>query len=301
MSALIDPVDPDLYYVPKARPVLKWVGGKAQLQDVILKEIDRLHPAPIEQYYEPFAGGLAIFFALRAKGKIKKAVLSDTNEELINFYLQIQNEPEALIAALRKLRSQTGGEKHYYAVRSQKLKNPAARAARFKYINARGYNGLWRVNKKNLCNVPWGRHKRPPEILKEEAIWAAHHAFDGAEIKVAAFSAICRDIMEVRRPADRLVYLDPPYWPTRTTASFTSYSAEGFGPADHDALECWMDFFAEYKIPALLSNSDVPDVHQIFKDYKRKKVSARRNVNSVGTGRGAVSELLIESTWKKKK
>ena len=297
MSALNYPVDEYGQYVMTARPVLKWVGGKSQLEAPILKAIERLHPGEISVYYEPFAGGLAIFFALRRQFKIRSAVLSDTNEELINFYLQVQQEPEALIIALRKLKASGSGEKHYYEVRDSRPKSGAARAARFKYLNARGYNGLYRVNKKNIFNVPWGRHKKPPEILHEDALWAAHHALSIAEIKCVSYLKIFEDVLPM---LPGFVYLDPPYWPTRPTANFTSYTSEDFGQQDQKELRYQFGKLATAGTStALLSNSDVPETRKLYSLFKKKKVSARRNVNSVGSGRGAVSELLVESSFRK--
>lgn len=301
MSALIDPAD-QYEWMPRAasmtsqaKPVLKWVGGKAQLEGPILKEIARLHPGVINHYYEPFAGGLAIFFALRRRFCIKTATLSDANEELINFYQQIQNEPEGLIIALRKLKKQGFSEKRYYEVRASKPKSDAGRAARFKYINACGYNGLWRVNKKNECNVPWGRRVRAPEICDEDALWAAHHALAIAEIKHESFE---RALMApVLYPG--FVYLDPPYWPKRPTASFTSYTSVGFGAESQVTLAHLLRRIAcDGTSTALLSNSDVPATRKLYLDFKKKKVLARRNVNSVGTKRGQVSELLVSSEFK---
>ncbi len=301
MSALINPVDTDLYYISKARPVLKWAGGKAQLKPIILRAINRIHPDPIEYYYEPFAGGLAVFFALRAAGRIHRARLSDTNEELINFYLQIQSKPRALFAALGRLKAEGSGEEHYKKVRAWEPRSDADRAARFKYINARGYNGLWRVNKKNECNVPYGHHKKPPEILDEEALWAAHYAFQGINIHSGGFDKVCLDLRAINTVSGSFLYLDPPYWPTRPTANFTSYTADGFGKKEQESLADHLRAFAHLGIPALLSSSNVPETRALYRDFKRRLVSARRNINSVGTDRGAVKELLVESTFRKTK
>jgi DNA adenine methylase len=298
MSALIDPVDPDLYYIPKVRPVVRWVGGKSQLKDVILKEIDRLYPERIETYYEPFAGGLAVFFALVAAGRIDRAVLSDSNAELMGFYLQIQKQPKALIAALKKLKKKGFGEKRYYEVRDWKPHGDADQAARFKYLNACDFNGLYRVNRQNVFNVPYGHAKKPPEICDEEAIWAAHYALQCAVLYTSDFIGICHDIRATCAQKS-FVYLDSPYWPTKPTSDFTTYTPGGFKAKDQEALAYQMKEFARLGIPALLSNSDVPATRKLYAAFKKKKVSARRNVNSVGTGRGAVSELLVESTFRK--
>lgn len=298
MSALTDPIDEEALLISQSKPVLKWVGSKRQLEAPILKAIARLHPDPIDTYYEPFAGGLAVFFALRRRLLIKQAVLSDTNEELINFYLQIQNAPEALIGALKKLKSEGhGGEKRYYAVRASKPQTDAARAARFKYINAEGYNGLWRVNKQNGCNVPWGRRKKPAEILDEDAIWAARDALSIATIRCEDYRAVVRDARGKRG----LIYFDPPYWPTRPTANFTSYTVDDFRqPQQEELAQLFGELARSGRRPvALLSNSDVPGTRKLYADYTKQRLQARRNVNSDAAKRGAVSELLVESTLRK--
>jgi len=285
--------DPDRR-VRQAKPLLKWVGGKTQLLPVILKEIDRLHPGPIDQYYEPFLGGAAVFFALARLRRLKSAILSDSNEELINFYEAVQSSPASLIRALARLKKKGFGESRYYEVRDVVPRSEIGRAARFLYINKCGYNGLWRVNQKAICNVPYGHHKIPPTILDEEAIWSAHYALACAELRWAPFWSV--DIFNL--PAT-FVYFDPPYWPTRPTANFTSYTAFGFTKGHQQELARWMREIARHRIPVLLSNSDVPETRELYHGLKIKTVQARRNVNSVGSGRGAVSEILVSSETKR--
>jgi len=281
------------------RPLLKYVGGKSQLLWAILPAIDRLHPGKIDCYYEPFAGGLAVFFALVAAGKIKRAHLSDTNAELIHFYKLVQNHPQALIDALQKLKKKGFSEERYYEVRAWKPNDLPAQGARFLYLNKCGYNGLYRVNKKGGFNVPWGRRGRatPPEICDEEGIWAAHQALQCAAIDVSDFRPVCANLS---RGVAKLLYLDPPYWPTRPTANFTSYTANEFKAIDqHGLAACFRDLAAR-KIPALLSNSSVPETRALYREFEHQRVLARRNVNSNGQGRGAVPELLVSAVFKKK-
>lgn len=293
---MIDPVDREAYYLVKAAPVIKWAGGKRQLQEPILKIIDRMHPDKIGCYYEPFAGGLAIFFALVEKNKIDTAVLSDTNVELMEFYRVIKEQPGSFIAKVKTLKKRGTSEKAYYAMRASKPRTPLGRAARFLYLNKTGFNGLYRVNQKNVFNVPFGKRNNP-ELLDEEAIWAAHYALRGATLRTASFSEICVEIF--RSPSDSFTYFDPPYWPTRPTANFTSYTPNNFGHVEQVELATWLWQFTKGSVPALLSNSDVPETRELYAAFKKQEISARRNINSDGQKRGAVSELLVESTFRK--
>ncbi len=280
--------------VAQAKPFIKWAGGKRQLEDVILEEIDRLHPEHIERYYEPFLGGGAIFFALCRCSWIGSAVLSDANAELVHLYQQIQNEPEALIVALRSLRKLGTTAERFAIVRSSKPRSDAARAARTLFLNKTCYNGLYRVNREGGFNTPFG-HRKNPQILDEEALWSAHHALSIAEVRVADFRVICEEAREQRG----FVYLDPPYWPVRSDKSFTAYTGAGFGKGDQEDLAKWMGRFATEGVPALLSNADLPHTRALYAGLEVKKVRARRSVNSDAAGRGEVGELLVASRYRK--
>ena len=63
-------------FVPKARPFLKWAGGKQWLAPVARLLLPENFSGI---YHEPFLGGGAMFFALSPS----RAVLSDANAELI--------------------------------------------------------------------------------------------------------------------------------------------------------------------------------------------------------------------------
>ena len=138
-----------------AKPFVKAVGGKTFLLPEILARL----PAKISTYYEPFLGGGAVFFALASERRFKRAVIGDANEELMNLYAVIRQDPYDLINFLDDGFGQD--EKSYYAIRAANPKNlrDLPRAARTLYLNKVGFNGLYRVNKKGVFNVPWGRQE----------------------------------------------------------------------------------------------------------------------------------------------
>lgn len=285
--------------IEDAQPIVKWAGGKRQLEGVILKHAYRIHPGEITDYYEPFAGGLAIFFALAREKRIKRAVLSDTNADLINLYQVVKKDPRPLTRDLKKLADETGfSEAAYYEVRACRPESPAARAARFLYLNKVGYNGLYRVNAKGDFNVPYGHPKKPPKILHEDALRAAHLALQCAELAVASYDSVQIQDGRNRSP---FAYFDPPYWPTKPTSSFTSYTAGGFCEVDQVRLANEFEGVTARGISALLSNSHVPGTRRLYAPFVSRVVEATRRVNSVGTGRGKVQEILVESRLKKRK
>ena len=143
----------------EAQPFLKWVGGKSQL----LAQFDRFFPREIERYVEPFIGGGAVFFHLKARFPKMQASLRDDNAELINCYQAVRDNVKELMRRLDEhvRQFQTEGERYYYLVRSQhQLTDPLERAARMIFLNKTCFNGLWRVNGRGEFNVPIGSYKK---------------------------------------------------------------------------------------------------------------------------------------------
>ena len=158
-------------------------GGKRQLLEPILAFVERAFPDQIEKYYEPFAGGGAVFFALVARGKFKRARLSDKNEDLIRVYSALRDDAVAVIHELEKLCQAKLSEDNYYKVRASRPTKVPARAARMLYLNRTGYNGLYRVNRSGEFNVPYGRYKKP-NVLDPARLLATAGALQGVELAV---------------------------------------------------------------------------------------------------------------------
>jgi DNA adenine methylase len=266
-----------------ARPFVKAVGGKTFLLPEILPRL----PAKINTYYEPFVGGGAVFFALASERRFKLAVIGDANEELMNLYYVIRKYPYDLIAFLDDGFKQD--EKSYYKIRAQNPKDlrQLARAARTLYLNKVSFNGLYRVNKKGVFNVPWGRQEGRT-LLDEENI---HNCCDA--LGRAALTAL--DFGVTVAPAKRgdTVYFDCPYLPVSDTANFTTYTAGGFTLEDQTHLRDVAKKLVERGVYVLLSNADTPLTRKLYRGFKIEEVQTPRRVNSKGGKRGNVGELLI--------
>ncbi len=263
-----------------ARPVLKWAGGKRQLQRHILEKL----PPRIETYYEPFVGGGAVFFALASEGRFKRAVLGDRNPELIAVYHALITDVDGVIRELRKYRYD---ETQYYRVREQRPRGLVQRAARIIYLNKTGYNGLYRVNRSGQFNVPFGKHKSPL-ICDEDNLKAAAEALSRAEVVTDDFESVCRRAK--RRDA---VYLDPPYLPVSKTSSFAAYDPLPFGVEEHRRLAAVFARLEKKGVNVVLSNSYTPDTRAIFGKFRYVKVPVKRPINSKGSLRGPVDEILV--------
>lgn len=277
-----------------ARPFLKWAGGKRQL----LPKIRPLFPREFGTYFEPFVGAGAVLFDLQPS----RAVINDANEELINCYRVVKSNPDAIIKLADKHR-RNDSKDYFERLRALDRKpglqalSPEERAARVIYLNKSCFNGLYRVNRHGHFNVPYRKHDKPPRVVDPEDIRAVSAYLNEARVEI-----MCGDFRDAVAGARRgdFVYFDPPYDPVSKSASFTSYATGGFGREEHTALKRLCDELTARGCRVLLSNSDTEFVRELFRNRRRyavREVGARRNINSVGTGRGKVGELLIFNNY----
>ncbi|MBI3242008.1 MAG: DNA adenine methylase [Chloroflexi bacterium] len=273
------------------KPFLKWAGGKTQL----LSQLQPLFPRQFSGYHEPFVGSAAVYFHLynliqsgELKASLKRVSLTDSNEELINCYRAVRDDVEAVIEILAD-HKENHSRRYYYAVRAERQphQNNVERAARLIYLNKTCYNGLYRVNRKGLFNVPMGRYKNPG-IFDPDELRAASRALDGVSIEVADF----RDVLK-RARKDDFVYFDPPYYPLSKTASFTSYTMQPFGKFEHESLALVARALDEKGCRVMVNNSWSDYTRRLYFGFKRVELKANRSINSKAAKRGKISEMVV--------
>lgn len=268
------------------KPFLRWVGGKRRLTDKILSYL----PEKIHDYREPFLGGGAVFFALRAQNRLTGLVLlSDANEELINAYVCVRDQPGLLMGALYVLSKQHCKEAYYEQRNVIPPKHlQVSRAARFIYLNRVSFNGMYRVNKAGKFNVPLDPKRKP--MPDEKVIRAASAALQGV-------SLVCFDYHEpltVNVTRQTSIYADPPYIPLKAdTPSFTSYTSDGFDDEDQQLLATALRNARRDGATVVASNSGSPRTKIVYAGFEFEPVKMKRSINCKGHGRGEVQEYLI--------
>ena len=274
--------------IAPAAPIVKWAGGKTRL----LSELMRRRPLEFRRYYEPFLGGGALFF----KTLPTHAVLSDVNEDLMNVYRCIAWNVEAVIRRLEAHRENHGHD-YYYAVRARfndrrNCRSTVERAAAFLYLNKTCFNGLYRVNKRGMFNVPIGRYAAP-RICDPKALRSASRVLQRTELRIGNYQEQLRDA----GPGD-FVYIDPPYDPLTKTANFTSYTAGSFGDQDQHDLACVVGDLTDRGVFVMLSNSDTPFIRDLYRGFKIEQIMAPRAISSKGNMRARVPEVLITNGYR---
>ncbi|HEL2377292.1 DNA adenine methylase [Streptococcus suis] len=270
-------------------PVLKWVGGKRQL----IEDISPLIPKQISTYVEPFVGGAAILFHLQPK----KAIINDFNDELMNVYQVIKEDPNGLIKILEK-HKEANSEEYYYETRAldrtadYENLSKEEKAGRILYLNKTCYNGLFRVNSSGQFNAPYGKYKNPA-IVNDVTIKAVSNYFNSANIKF--LNGDYKEALKGLRKGT-FVYFDPPYMPVSSSSNFTGYTENGFGYEKQVELRDECLKLNKRGIKFLQSNSYTPEILELYSDssvFTIKVVQAKRSINSKSDKRGEISEVLI--------
>lgn len=279
---------------------LKWVGGKSQIVNNIISK----YPNNINNYYEIFLGGGASLFKLLEYVNNNKIILKgkiyayDINEDLINCYILIQQNPDELFNEINKLineyqkiDNEKDNEKYYYNIRTlynelnNDKKNIIKKSAYFIFLNKTCFRGLYRIGP-NGFNVPFGHYKNKNIITKELILHISNL------IKNVNFKCInCFESLKQKFNDDDFIYLDPPYVPIKKT-SFTKYNSSDFTLDNHKEL---FKILNNLNCKFLLSNSDNELVLNSFNDKNKfniELINVKRQINSKNPGE-ITNETLI--------
>ena len=290
----------------RAKPFLKWAGGKTQLIEQIKEQL----PNNIQQnkftYIEPFVGsGAVLFWMLEHFPNLENAVINDINKDLTNSYDTIKNDVNNLIQILSEweieyhnfAENQEAKKEYYYEKRTlfnTRNSDQTTQSALFIFLNRTCFNGLYRVNRKNEFNVPIGSYKKP-QICNTENLLAVSEVLRRVEILNGDYSETLEYANE-----NTFFYFDPPYKPLSETSSFNSYAKDEFDDKEQIRLKEFCDTLNEQGHQWILSNSDVKGkdpnnnfFDDLFANFNIMRVNARRSINANPSKRGKLTELLI--------
>ena len=291
-----------------AKPFIKWAGGKGQLLESLRNAYPPQLGKEITKYAEPFIGGGAVLFdILNRYDGIEEAYISDINTELIFTYKAIRNDVDELIELLdgyqkNHLSLDMDARKGYFLENRDKYNeqitsnnpDPLVVASLFIYLNKTCFNGLYRVNSKGLFNVPSGVYKNPM-ICDADNLHNVSEKLQKVRIENKGYLDSWEFIDK-----NTFVYFDPPYRPLTESSSFTSYTEFCFNDDDQRALGEYVHRLCDKGVKVAVSNSDPKNVNpnddffdDLYSFAKVHRVQANRMINSKGTGRGKISEILV--------
>ena len=259
------------------KPFLRWAGGKNWLVKHINQIID---PTEFNNYHEPFLGGGSIFFHLEMNNQ---CFLSDLNENLINTYLQIRDNVEAVIESLNGFEN---NEDFYYEVRNNHYPDPVQRAAQFIYLNQTSFNGIYRVNLQGQYNVPYGH--RTKEFLQPDLLINASIKLNGAELRAAQFDENLHQIGE-----NDLIFLDPPYTISHNNNGFIKYNERLFSINDQHRLADFIRQIVERGAFYILTNAAHHEIQNIFNINEPIRINRASLIGGRNAVRGNFEEFIF--------
>ncbi len=299
-----------------ALPFVNWFGGKRRL----LREIVPRMPLAFGDYWEPFVGGGAMFWAQQERdalaGVERGYHLSDTNTELINVYRAVAENPEPLIRKLaghaalhhakpafpfkrvpgRKCRRTANRDGYYFVARAER--NHAARAgrqlhgvdaaARWIYLMQACFNGRHQLNAAG--EFVTGPGDGAADLVREQRMRACSQALAGVELRAGGYQQVLPDEGD-------FVYLDPPYDPLNPDG-FTSYMPEPFEWPEQQELAEFVQWLRDERgAHVAVSNHATPRVLELYKRAGLRCYVFEARRTCAGAGRKEPVREVLATTY----
>jgi len=232
-------------------PFLKWPGGKRWL----VHQYGFLFPFRYQRYLEPFLGGGAVFFHLTPR----RAILSDTNVDLVNAYQCLREHARTIDSHLSDLQRKHS-KKLYYRIRATRPTCMIERAVRFLYLNRTCFNGIYRVNLRGDFNVPIGTKELvqyPKNYLQQIADCLRHASIRVADFEKTIDEAVFGDF----------VFVDPPYTVMHNNNNFVKYNANLFSWTDQLRLASAVKRAVKRGAAIMISNADHCSIQELYGNF----------------------------------
>jgi len=263
-------------------PFLKWPGGKrwaaGEIADIIRPHLKR-------QYYEPFLGGGAVFFALQPHS----ALLSDINADLVNVFKEVKRRPNLLVSMLKDMEVSAS---EYKRIRKSSPECSKARATRFLYLNRTAFSGMFRLNRQGEFNVPYGGGARNPEILWRDGL------LKKASLALKNASIVCSDFENSLATASLgdVVYCDPTYTVAHDNNGFCRYNESVFSWQDQIRLATQAANASKRGAFVIVSNANHSSVLELYSGLTNCEVQILERFSCISrdtSHRRPVSESLF--------
>jgi DNA adenine methylase len=263
-------------------PFLKWAGGKRWF----VASFSKIFPKEYNRYVEPFLGSGAVFFSLNPK----KAILADTNGELIDTYKALKADWQSVYELL-KVHQKHHAKDYYYKIRSSKPELRSARAARFIYLNRTCWNGLYRVNLKGQFNVPIGTKNKV--IMETDNFQKIAQRLKNAQLCKSDFGHIIDATIR-----NDFLFVDPPYTINHSDNGFIKYNEKLFSWNDQIRLCKCLLKAKQRGVHIVLTNAPHESIYDLYSgSFKCSSVRRSSVIAADPSNRKKCEELIITSNF----
>ncbi|WP_244241138.1 DNA adenine methylase [Leptospira selangorensis] len=262
-----------------SQPFLKWAGGKRWL----IEKYPHLFKTEYKRLIEPFVGSGAVFFFLSPA----RAILNDSNTDLINTYISIKEDWKSVLKNLQK-HQRNHSKEYYYTIRDREYVSRSAMAAKFIYLNRTCWNGLYRVNAKGSFNVPIGT--RSSVILGNDDFEKVSNTLRKAKLFSNDFSKVIKDA----KYGD-FIFADPPYTVKHNNNGFIKYNESLFSWEDQLRLKEDLQSAVKRGAKALITNAFHPSIKELYKGFGEQiKIIRPSRIAANASARGYYEEVAIK-------
>ena len=296
-----------------AKSFIKWAGGKHQIINDIHDIIDSMRE-PYKEfiYVEPFVGGGAVLFSILERcSNLKYAIITDTNEKLINCYKVISDdhkyyELKNMLFDIQNRYNKSENQNDFYLkikdiYNSDDEKSDIYEACLFIFLNKTCFNGIYRENSKGKFNVSWNK-KTYVNLYSEDELDKIHYLLREKVIILSGDYHICSFSMDIARIENcgLIFYMDPPCRPDKNTIGFVNYTNSDFNDVQQEQLKLYCDAIDKNGYKFVLSNYKSDNYFEsLYSKYNINVIQTRRNISSNNGSRGKVHELLIHNMEKR--
>ncbi|WP_341764053.1 Dam family site-specific DNA-(adenine-N6)-methyltransferase [Candidatus Tisiphia endosymbiont of Beris chalybata] len=243
----------------KLQPFLQWVGGKRKITDKLIEHI----PSGLNNYYEPFLGGGALFF--QVKHMFNKCFLSDINLDLVTSYNAVKKDP-AEVSKLLESHQANHSKDYYYQVRDNNVNNPLSITARFIYLNRYAFKGIYRVKKDGKLAVSFSSKIHANSDL-DNRLRQCSSFLHNTYIYAIDFSFI-------EPTKNDFVYLDPPYH----QSGETFYTTLPFDENEQIRLRDFAKELDSKGVQLMISNSDTAFIRDLYQGFNLRTVDIKYSI-----------------------
>ncbi len=264
----------------KVNPFLKWAGGKRWLTS----GFSDIFPDSYNTYIEPFLGSGAVFFQLNPN----KAILSDSNADLVNTYEAIRTN-HCLVKRYLSGHQKSHSKEHYYDMRSKTSSSKYVQAARFIYLNRTCWNALYRVNLKGEFNVPIGT--KTSVLRKDDNFLGVAGKLSNASLRISDFEPIIKSAKK-----GDFLFVDPPYTVKHNLNGFVKYNEKIFTWSDQIRLCDSLVGASDRGVLVLMTNANHESIREIYKENFSIETKSRKSVIAASaSNRSITTELLVSN------
>ena len=260
----------------RAKPFVKWAGGKQGLADVLI----RYFPSRMRRFYEPFLGGGSVLLTLAPNS----AVVGDQNEWLLDTYHAIRDDWKRVAAILDTMPNTKDDYLRIRDIQPSSL-GMFTKAAHFIYLNKTCFRGLFRVNMRNEFNVPYGAYQRA--YYDADNLENVAQELANVELRLGDFELCVFDVTN-----EDFIYFDPPYYKLGGYSDFNRYTRFQFRDHDHIRLAAVCNELDQRGVRWAVSNSDTSFIRNLFDGYQMFQIENRREIN-LNSQERSINELLI--------